>query len=216
SVPYPNDAPDAPIPPHLNKWNWGAFWLNWIWGIAHSTYIALLMFVPFVNLVMVFVLGAKGSKWAWKNRVWRDEEHFVKTQRGWAIAGWCLLFFMIVFTVAILWSVSALFKGSEAYKLTMEEVRSNKDVITILGSPIEEGFIPTGSINLSGTSGAADFALPISGPNCKATVLSKMRKKNGEWSFDFLMVRTHCNDGKIIIKNNTGRSLPNSSNDQDV
>ena len=58
----------AEIPPELDRWNWGAFFLNWIWGIGNSTYIALLMFVPLVNIVMIFVLGAKGSRWAWLRR----------------------------------------------------------------------------------------------------------------------------------------------------
>ena len=51
----------AEIPRELDRWNWGAFFLNWIWGLGNSTYIALLMWVPFVNLIMIFVLGARGS-----------------------------------------------------------------------------------------------------------------------------------------------------------
>ncbi len=49
------------IPPEIRRWNWGAFLLNWIWGIGNQTYIALLALIPGVNLVMLFVLGAKGS-----------------------------------------------------------------------------------------------------------------------------------------------------------
>src|SRR5215813_2581633 len=52
----------AIVPPEIRGWNWGAFLLNWIWGICNDTYIALLMFVPLVNVVMIFVLGAKGSE----------------------------------------------------------------------------------------------------------------------------------------------------------
>src|SRR5689334_653026 len=66
----------AIVPPEIQRWNWGAFLLNWIWGIGNDTYIALLMFVPLVNFVMMFVLGAKGSAWAWRNRRWHDIEHF--------------------------------------------------------------------------------------------------------------------------------------------
>ena len=77
----------AEIPPELDRWNWGAFFLNWIWGIGNSTFIALLALVPLVNLVMIFVLGARGSRWAWRNRAWRDAEQFRRTQRNWAIAG---------------------------------------------------------------------------------------------------------------------------------
>src|SRR3990170_1543286 len=48
----------AVVPPEVDRWNWGAFLLNWIWGIGNNTFIALLMFVPFANFVMPFVLGA--------------------------------------------------------------------------------------------------------------------------------------------------------------
>jgi len=58
----------AIVPPEIDRWNWGAFLLNWIWGIGNNTFIALLMFVPFVNFIMPFVLGVKGSTWAWQNR----------------------------------------------------------------------------------------------------------------------------------------------------
>jgi hypothetical protein len=58
------------IPPELDRWNWGAFLLNWIWGVGNNTYIALLVFIPVFGLVMPFVLGAKGSRWAWRNGRW--------------------------------------------------------------------------------------------------------------------------------------------------
>lgn len=55
---------NAMVPPEIDRWNWGAFLLTWIWGVGNNTFIALLMFVPFVNIVMWFVLGARGSAWA--------------------------------------------------------------------------------------------------------------------------------------------------------
>lgn len=116
-MPYPDQPKDTPIPPELDRWNWGAFLLNWIWGIGNSTYIAFLMFVPFVNMVMIFVLGAKGSKWAWKNRVWADEDHFVRTQCGWARAGLAVLAGFVLLLGLLLYSIFALMKSSEAYKL---------------------------------------------------------------------------------------------------
>jgi hypothetical protein len=61
----------AVIPPEIKGWNWGAFFLSWIWGIRNRTYIALLCLIPFVAFVMVFVLGAKGSEWSWRNHKWK-------------------------------------------------------------------------------------------------------------------------------------------------
>jgi hypothetical protein len=75
----------AAVPPEIQRWNWGAFLLHWIWGIGNETYIALQVFVPVVNVVMMFVLGAKGSTWAWRNSRWRDIAHFQRVQRLWAI-----------------------------------------------------------------------------------------------------------------------------------
>lgn len=83
------------IPPEINKWNWGAFLLHWIWGIGNNTYIAFLALIPFVNIVMMFVLGAKGNKWAWQNKKWQSVEHFRQVQKKWAMWGvilWVLAF----------------------------------------------------------------------------------------------------------------------------
>jgi hypothetical protein len=77
----------AEIPPELDRWNWGAFLLNWIWGIGNNTFIALLTLVPGAGLVMMIVLGAMGSGWAWRNGRWDSVEHFKRVQRRWAIWG---------------------------------------------------------------------------------------------------------------------------------
>jgi len=46
------------LPPEIKGWNWGAFFLSWIWGLGNGTYIALLCLIPFVNIVMIFIPGA--------------------------------------------------------------------------------------------------------------------------------------------------------------
>ncbi len=74
---------DAAVPEEIRGWNWGAFLLNWIWGIGNRVWISLLCFVPFANVIMPFVLGAKGNEWAWQSKAWNSIEHFKKTQRTW-------------------------------------------------------------------------------------------------------------------------------------
>jgi hypothetical protein len=71
------------IPHEIRRWNWGAFFLNWIWGLSHGVYISLLMFVPLANLAIPFVLGANGNEYAWRNRKWRSTEEFLRSQRIW-------------------------------------------------------------------------------------------------------------------------------------
>ena len=77
------------IPPEIKGWNWGAFFLSWIWGIGNRVWIALIVFipVPFLALIMALVLGAKGTEWAWQSKRWDSIEHFRKTQRTWAYWG---------------------------------------------------------------------------------------------------------------------------------
>jgi hypothetical protein len=83
----------AVLPPELKGWNWGAFFLSWIWGIGNSTWIAFLVFIPLFNFVWIFFLGAKGNKWAWQNKKWESPEHFQRVQKKWAF--WGLIIFII-------------------------------------------------------------------------------------------------------------------------
>lgn len=91
----------ASLPPQLYGWNWGAFFLNWIWGIGNNTFIALLCLLPLINIVMVFVLGAKGNEWAWQNKRWHGIEHFKRVQRLWAIWGFILFALGMIFSIFI-------------------------------------------------------------------------------------------------------------------
>lgn len=76
------------VPREVKRWNWGAFWLTWIWGLFNGVYISLLGLIPIINIFMSFYLGAKGNELAWRNRYWDREIDFLKTQKKWAIAGW--------------------------------------------------------------------------------------------------------------------------------
>jgi len=92
-------GPMAQLPLQLQGFNWGAFFLNWIWSIAHKSYIGLLCFVPCVNIVMIFVLGFKGNEWAWQNCRWESIEHFQDVQRKWAAWGIGIFLVGVVFRV---------------------------------------------------------------------------------------------------------------------
>lgn len=84
------------VPNEIKRWNWGAFFLNWIWSIVHSVWIGLLALVPFVGLFVAIYLGVKGNELAWPKRRWESPESFLKTQRRWGIAGAIAFGFSIV------------------------------------------------------------------------------------------------------------------------
>jgi hypothetical protein len=186
---------ESVLPPEIKGWNWGAFFLSWIWGIGNSTYIALLMFVPFVNFVMPFVLGAKGNKWAWQNRTWRDVEHFKHTQRKWTIAG--LLLVLIVLPLFI-FSISNMLKG-EAYKLSLTAIESNVEVNNLIGSPIEAGLFVVGNTEVSGPDGKASLQYSISGPKGDAVVYVSAIKQMGRWVLQEVVVHNVEQRKKIQV-----------------
>jgi len=89
-------APKAPVsdlPAGLRGWNWGAFMFTWIWGIVNKVWISFLVFIPMLNIVWVFVLGAKGNEWAWKARSWDSLDHFQRHQKAWK--PWAIAVFIL-------------------------------------------------------------------------------------------------------------------------
>jgi hypothetical protein len=87
------------LPEELKGWNWGAFFLNWIWGIGNNVWIALLAFI--LGLIWAIVLGIKGNEWAWQHKKWDSIEHFQSTQRKWKRWGVGLFIVVIVLTIIV-------------------------------------------------------------------------------------------------------------------
>lgn len=176
-------GPAATVPAEIDRWNWGAFLLNWIWGIGNHTYIALLMFVPIANIVMPFVLGAKGNAWAWRNKRWENIEHFKSVQRKWAIWGLIAWIVGLLMFVALVFFVASGLKNAGAYTLAVETLQANERAVEELGSPISAGY-PMGSIQVSGPSGSANLAFSVEGPKGSGTVYVDAVKDFGQWTLN--------------------------------
>ena len=101
-APEPQSHPVAPVPPptdvpttdsaaaletELQKWNWGAFLLTWIWGIGNGVYRSFLTLIPIYGIYEWFMLGRNGNRWAYEKRPADSVESFRKTQRKWAMWG---------------------------------------------------------------------------------------------------------------------------------
>ena len=72
----------------LYKFNWGAFFGTFIWGLFNKTYIALLIIPLFLTPSWLFfgiILGIKGNEWAYKNKAYDSIEKFHKSQKKQAI-----------------------------------------------------------------------------------------------------------------------------------
>lgn len=78
------------LPKELKKWNWGAFFLTWIWGIGTDSWNAVWAVIPFFGFFWSFVCGAKGNEWAWNAKTYRSAWHFNKLQQKWAFWGFII------------------------------------------------------------------------------------------------------------------------------
>jgi len=78
------------VPEEIKGFSWAAFLWNWIWAVGNNTWIGLLALLPFIGFIMTFILGFKGSEWAWKNKRWDSVESFNKTQKSW-IKWWLII-----------------------------------------------------------------------------------------------------------------------------
>ncbi len=101
--------------PHdpLKRFNWGAFWGTWIWGLFNKTYITLWSLILFFTPAFfswAIVCGIKGNEWAFQNQNCNIEhlEEFNKGQKHQAIV-WNALaaFFMFIMPVIVTFLIVA-------------------------------------------------------------------------------------------------------------
>ena len=97
-----------------DRFNWGAFFFSWIWGLFNKTYIPfilfiipLLVFIPIINIFTGIIqlglciwFGINGNKWAWQNKRWNSIEHFHAVQKKWAIAS--ILYLVVCFVLGLI------------------------------------------------------------------------------------------------------------------
>jgi hypothetical protein len=92
--------------------------------------------------------------------------------------------------IAVVFSlVFGMIKSSAPYTESLAAAQADTRVQAALGQPIEPGFFVTGNINTSGSSGHADIAYEITGPQGTATVLAVADKTAGTWTFTTLEVQ---------------------------
>jgi hypothetical protein len=103
---------------------------------------------------------------------------------------------LVVLIVTIVFGVM---KSSDVYKGALAKAMADPAVEMALGTPIEEGLFVMGNINISGSSGEADLAIPISGPDDEATIYVVAEKSAGRWTFLTLVVEIKTTGERIDL-----------------
>jgi hypothetical protein len=186
------------IPAEIDRWNWGAFLLNWVWGVGNNTFIALLTLVPGVGFVMIFMLGARGSRWAWHNGRWDSIAHFKRVQRQWAIWAVVVWLGIIVLFAGLFGGIFFFLKHSDAYQLGASRLQASAEAAGLLGSPITTG-IPVGAINITGATGHAILKFSATGPKAAGRIFLEAFKKDGIWSLKTMTLKVDGRDGVIDL-----------------
>lgn len=114
---------NGPFPAELSGWNWGAFFLTWIWGIGNSVWIALISLISPLGLIMMFVLGAKGNEYAWHNRKFESVAQFKAVQKAWAT--WGLILFIISTVIGVILMIMLATAGIFAAKNVANEFKND-------------------------------------------------------------------------------------------
>jgi hypothetical protein len=84
-------------------------------------------------------------------------------------------------------------KSSTPYQEAMRRARCNIELVQALGEPVQDGYLPAGSMH---TTGQSQFVIALSGPRGDGRLFLNARRSGGQWDYPMLYVVT---DGKEAI-----------------
>ena len=116
-------------------------------------------------------------------------------------------FFVLLFTV-----ITGVLKSTDAYQIPLATAKTNSLVISAIGSPVKDGFFTTGNVHSSAaTTANANLAIPISGPNGRATIHVVATKSSGIWTFSTMTVT--AGGTTINLQSPNNQTTPAESDD---
>lgn len=131
------------VPDEVKCFNWGAFFLVWVWGLFNKTFITLLylicIFIPasmFFAFCFQLWFGFKGNEWAWKNKKWKSIEHFHKIQRKWAIAGLIFFAIQLLFSISII--MHSMYAPAKIINDSYEPTKAQKIILKSVEERVEK------------------------------------------------------------------------------
>lgn len=102
-----------------------------------------------------------------------------------------LLFLIASFIGAVFVLVETSFQHSDIYVQALAKARANPQVAEKLGRPLKAGWLASGNMSTSGSSGDADLSIPLTGPKGKGTLHLVAKKHAGVWKIETLQVEVN-------------------------
>jgi Cytochrome oxidase complex assembly protein 1 len=103
------------------------------------------------------------------------------------------------FVFGILTFVHTVFVSSYPYKAALARANASAEVAAKIGTPVHVGWLISGSINTSTSSGNATMGIPISGPQGKGQLIVVAKEQANHWTFLTLQVNVEGQDQPILL-----------------
>lgn len=100
-----------------------------------------------------------------------------------------VLCFVIALVAGLVVGLPALMKSNDAYQEGLARAQADPRVREILGEPVVDGWMPTGSVNTNGDTGSVSLSVGIRGPKGSGTLHIEATKSAGVWTYQVLGVR---------------------------
>ncbi|HYC91117.1 MAG TPA: cytochrome c oxidase assembly factor Coa1 family protein [Thermoanaerobaculia bacterium] len=94
----------------------------------------------------------------------------------------------VTFVAVIVIGVFAAIRAADPYKDGVERARGDARVQEALGTPIEPGWMLSGSIQTQNRSGDCDITVPLNGSKQSATLRVVGTKDDGRWTYTKMLV----------------------------
>ncbi len=104
------------------------------------------------------------------------------------LIGVVLFIFIGVCFGGVFFGITGLIRNSDVVQEALARAERDPQVTAALGTPLEVGWLPVGSINTSNGSGSADVTLPVSGPRGSGEMLVQAVRREGVWRYNRLIV----------------------------
>ncbi|MDR6990561.1 cytochrome c oxidase assembly factor Coa1 family protein [Luteimonas sp. 3794] len=127
-------------------------------------------------------------------------------QRNWKwalpVTGLTFVALVVACIAIVLFAVRGSITHSDVYADALARARTHPQLVATLGTPIEPGLMPMGSISTSsdnGGEGRADLVIGIEGPLGEGRLIAAADRRLGAWTWESLLYVPGDNDPEHII-----------------
>jgi uncharacterized RDD family membrane protein YckC len=88
----------------------------------------------------------------------------------------------IIFFSALVFGITSIFKNHPSYHVATDHIRTNPEIIAIIGEVEGFGFMPSGGFSVSPGRGDANYAISVRGTHGNIRVFVELQKRDGgDW-----------------------------------